>query len=805
MKLFHSLIEGLLVGAPPTGRHPGVVVSDRQPQQQLPQRKQQQQYYKQRTAISILAILFTALASTCKCQFLSSNSMPFPQQQPPLNSPYFYDESVQVSTRLGNIIGKTVYLFDGPYRSPFERASSQLYAPPNTWQRPTLPNYYRNVSLFLGIPYARPPRREFGLRFQLPQAIGHFGQLAADKYRPACPQPLKYTGQDRGISMTDEDCLYLNIFTPYARPRASKLFPVIMHIHGGKFEHGSGNAFPGHMLAASQEVVVVTFNYRLGVLGYMATADNSSAGNYGLADQIAALQWVRDHIENFNGDPQMITLWGTGSGAASAGLLAVSPRSRDMVKRVIAQSGSAMADWALQENPLFVRNTSIVVGEHFGCFSRDSFSLIKCLESRSFNEFTTVDVESEVGWLTFSPVLDYKTRDRDFAIVPESPEQYLNLPYSRFNDGFAYMSGVTRDEGSAWLLEDEEVSLKGFVVDQTLFKKKVWSYIKIFNVTRNQLAFADAIDFMYSPWNDRANLSNFRQGLIDMLTDSWVVAGHDKIVKHMLKKDVPTYAYVLNYTIESLIQPEPWMGVPHDTEYFLLSGAPFLDAKYFPSFYNLKDVRWTEMDRNMSQFFMEAYANFAKYGNPTPYALFNNILWQPVRQDNLQYLSVNTTNFTTVMARDYRLKSAQFWNDYIYTLFEHEPIYWTSAFTPVDMELRAYKASAYAILVLAIILLFLTILCSCLYCRARRDRYGDSSIDYMPVPNEAGVLMYGPPSKRVNSQTLTKLPLSIQSQYNNPQQQTRHMKYHQTQPRGGDTRPKTPEKIPTMNDRHTLV
>lgn len=690
---------------------------------------------------------------------MSAGSLNYPQPFPPLNSPYFYDEQVEVTTRLGRLIGKTVYLFDGPNRSPFERIASQLYAPPNTWQRPTLPNYYKNVSIFLGVPYARPPTREHGLRFQLPQPMSHWGSLVADKYRPACPQPQKYTGQDRGVGMTDEDCLYLNIFTPYAKPKTSRLFPIIMHIHGGKYEHGSGNAFPGHMLAASQEVVVVTFNYRLGVLGYMATADNSSAGNYGLADQVAAINWVKEHIENFNGDPQSITLWGTGTGAASAGLLAMSPRSRDLVKRVIAQSGSAMADWALQKNPLFIRNTSIVVGEHFGCFVRDSFSLIKCLESRSFNEFTTVEVESEVGWLPFSPVSDYKTRDRDFALIPDSPDQFFQLPFLKFGDGFAYMSGVTRDEGSAWLLEDEEANVKDFVIDQDFFQRRVRSFIKIFNVTRNQAAFTDAIDFMYSPWNDRSNLSNYRQGLIDMLSDAWVIAGHDKIVKSMLNKRVPTYAYVLNFTIEGLIQPEPWMGVPHDTEYFLVSGAPFLDAKYFPSIYNLKDARWTEMDRNMSQFFMEAYANFAKFGNPTPYSLFNSILWQPAKTDNLQYLSINTTNFTTVMMRDYRLKGAQFWNDYIYSLFEHEPIYWTSAFSPVDLELRAYKASAYAIMILAIILLFLSILCSCLYCRARRDRYGDASIDYMPVPNEAGVLMYGPPSKRVNSQTITKLPL----------------------------------------------
>lgn len=755
---------------------------------------------------SLLLLCFYTLLISISTIGKTANSLQS-FHNPSLNNPYFYDDAVDVTTPLGHVIGKTVYLFDGPNRSPFERMSSQLYSAPNSWQRPLPHSYYKNVSIFLGIPYARPPLRENGLRFQLPQPMSHWGNLAADKYRPACPQPHKYTGIDRSIATTDEDCLYLNIFTPYAKPRVSNLFPVIVHIHGGKYEHGSGNSFPGHMLAASQEVVVVTFNYRLGVLGFMATADNSSAGNYGLADQLAAIQWVRDHIENFNGDPQSITVWGTGAGAASAGLLAMSPRSKDLIKRVIAQSGSAAADWALQRSPTFIRNTSIVIGEHFGCFTRDTYSLIKCLESRSFNEFTTVEVQSEVGWLPFSPVSDFNTRDRDMALLPQTPDQFFAHQYMKFADGFAYMSGVTRDEGSAWLLEDEEVAIKNFVVDQDLFKRKVKSFIKVFNVTMNQQAVIDAIDFMYSPYNDRTNLSNYRQGLVDMLSDSWVVAGHDKIVKLLLSKRVPTYSYVLNYTIQGLVQPEPWMGVPHDTEYFLASGAPFLDAKYFPSIFNLKEARWTEMDRNMSQFFMEAYANFAKFGNPTPYSLFNSILWQPTRLNNLQYLSVNTTNFTTIMLRDYKLKGSQFWNEYIYTMLEHEPVMWFGAFSPVELELRAVKASTYAVMVLAIILLFLSILCSCLYCRARRYKYNDASMDYMPVPNEAGVLIYGPPSKRVNTHNMTKLPSNLQNQINN--QQTRPMKhaeYTRSRTFSQDesrSHPNYQEK--TLNDKHTLV
>lgn len=105
----------------------------------------------------------------------------------------------------------------------------------------------------------------------------------------------------------------------------------MIYIHGGHYDHGSGNTFPAHMLAASQDVVVVTFNYRLGLLGFLATATNASAGNYGLLDQVALIQWVRDNIHAFNGDRELITLFGPDAGGASSGLLALSPLTRSKI------------------------------------------------------------------------------------------------------------------------------------------------------------------------------------------------------------------------------------------------------------------------------------------------------------------------------------------------------------------------------------------------------------------------------------------------------------------------------------------
>ncbi|CAG2111725.1 unnamed protein product, partial [Medioppia subpectinata] len=536
------------------------------------------------------------------------------------------DEFITVNTNYGNVVGRMVYL-----------------------------HFWKNVTTFLGVPYARPPTREERLRFKPPQVPIQWGSRYALKYEDSCPQYIRYIGKDVGIPRTSEDCLYMNIFTPWAASKVRYPYPVMIYIHGGFFHYGSGNAFSGHMLAASQEVVVVTFNYRLGLLGYMATADNASAGNFGLLDQIQAINWVRENIINFNGDPDRITLFGPDAGAASAGLLAISPQTKKYVKRVIAQSGSAVADWALIRDPLYMRNTSVVAGYSFGCRTRHTYNLIECLKSRSALDLTATEVTPDVGWLAWGPVVDRWTRERTEQTVPDLPENLLSKNAIEFDPDFAYMSGVTRDEGSYFVFANEELKRNNYLVNEEILQKKAEEFVRIYNYTLDQESLIRAIKFMYMPWSDPNNLTLIRQGYIDMLTDAYFTAGNDKMVKLMLKNNVRTYMYALNYTIEGLNLPH-WMGVPHDTEYLLASGAPFMDPRFFPAALNLNLADWTEADRNMSQLIMESWANFARYpscrpGNPqlcgpTPYALFNTILWKPMDEKNLQYLSINSTNYT---------------------------------------------------------------------------------------------------------------------------------------------------------------
>jgi para-nitrobenzyl esterase len=216
---------------------------------------------------------------------------------------------------------------------------------------------YPTLSFFRGIPYAAPPVGE--LRWRAPQLPAHWtGIRRAEELSAACPQSddmftvrrdqMERLGGDpskaRPMDKISEDCLYLNVITPRSGSAEGHPLPVIFYIHGGGGVMGRGDD-DGAALAATGAAVVVTFNYRLGVLGWLAhpalTAESERhlSGNYGLLDQLAALRWVRRNIAQFGGDPNNITIWGFSSGSQYVGCMMVSPLARGLFQRAILQSG----------------------------------------------------------------------------------------------------------------------------------------------------------------------------------------------------------------------------------------------------------------------------------------------------------------------------------------------------------------------------------------------------------------------------------------------------------------------------------
>jgi len=198
---------------------------------------------------------------------------------------------------------------------------------------------------FRGIPYAAPPLGQ--LRWTPPQPPAQWGGVrAAHKYAPACLHPRDTPAMFERFETEDEDCLYLNVWTPSPVRPGAKL-PVMAWIHGGAFMTGTASdeyLFGGDL--AQSNVVVVNFNYRLGPFGFLAHPALSAespqkvSGNYGLLDQIAALRWIQRNIAAFGGDPGNVTLFGESAGGRSVATLMVSPLAKGLFHKAIMQSSS---------------------------------------------------------------------------------------------------------------------------------------------------------------------------------------------------------------------------------------------------------------------------------------------------------------------------------------------------------------------------------------------------------------------------------------------------------------------------------
>ncbi len=219
-----------------------------------------------------------------------------------------------------------------------------------------VPSATSGVTVFKGIPYAAPPVGE--LRWREPQPVIPWeGVKVADTFGPIPWQEdlsdMELYGKEfyaDGMPEMSEDCLYLNVWAPTKAVRKGGGLPVALWIHGGAFTHGYGNEIPFDGDAwAERGVILVTFNYREGVLGFLghlslAAEDGAElrSGNYGMYDQVAALKWVRDNIAAFGGDPDNITIFGQSAGARSVQTLICAPLVEGMFAKAIIQSGGGI-------------------------------------------------------------------------------------------------------------------------------------------------------------------------------------------------------------------------------------------------------------------------------------------------------------------------------------------------------------------------------------------------------------------------------------------------------------------------------
>jgi len=234
------------------------------------------------------------------------------------------------------------------------------------------------VVTFKGIPYAEPPVGE--LRWIAPvEKAAWEGTLEAKAYSKACPQSVA-VGSGQVLDWS-EDCLYLNVFRP---DDTKKDMPVMVFIHGGGYVNGASSleTYEASWLS-TQGVIIVTINYRLGQLGFVAIPDTEIKGNYGNPYQIAALEWVKKNIKAFGGDPENVTIFGESAGAMSVGtMIALRP---DLFKRAIIESGTIAWGDAMKKADADDQGTRFV--EAAGC--KDAEDVEKCLRDKTPEEILT--------------------------------------------------------------------------------------------------------------------------------------------------------------------------------------------------------------------------------------------------------------------------------------------------------------------------------------------------------------------------------------------------------------------------------
>ncbi|XP_045137548.1 juvenile hormone esterase-like [Portunus trituberculatus] len=551
----------------------------------------------------------------------------------------------------------------------------------------------RKMFAFTGIPYAKPPLDD--LRFRRPFPYGPYHQpFNATGESPPCLQWDTLRG--RG-SVGQEDCLYLNVYTNTIPqpPHYYNTQPVIVLLHAGTWLAGGGGDGlfqPDYMIES--DVTVVTLNHRLGPFGFLSTEDEESPGNYGLMDQILALEWVRDNVRYFGGMNDSITVMGSGAGGMSAHLLLLSPFTRGaslhndhsaLIQGAISQSGTAYSPQAIVRKP---RGFAFKLGLHLGCTTPSSKDLLSCLRSISADTINK-QIPSLFEWdeepLPFGPVID--TWRKDEAFLPDEPHhlirhgQFLHVPW---------MVGTNRNDG-AFRVQDilKDPSL-------TANLNNHWEKYGPLLLDLKETSCKDPVDMANKIRNHYLGKKKFSEKssteFVEMMTDRFFLYPTDQAAKDhsYYLRGRYCYRYEMAYTGRKSFLHILHQDSPREATASLLGAAPsnprfqntrdahgwgvsFLDELLFlfPSskldFVYRQDFGSDSASRVSTHMIM-LWTNFIKGGDPTP--VMKNwpddvspwgTWWEPFVKSSYYYMQIDPKMET--LGQPLKEKEMAFWND----------------------------------------------------------------------------------------------------------------------------------------------
>ncbi|KAK7482270.1 hypothetical protein BaRGS_00026513 [Batillaria attramentaria] len=470
------------------------------------------------------------------------------------------------------------------------------------------------VDTYRNIPYAKPPTGD--RRFRPSEAPEPWtGVRDATTFGTQCPQPLLPDFENPFPN--SEDCLYLNVWTPKVQASDNgKPLPVMLYVHGGWFI-GTGNRLDGTQLAA-HGVVAITINFRLSALGFLSTEDGASPGNYGLWDMIRALEWVRDSISAFNGDPNRVTIFGESAGSVSVGLLLVSRAAKGLFHQVIMESGCSLTFYAMAHPRLDPKpkDSARKVAESVGCETDDTNKMVECLRTKDAMAIVNATEELRLqgvgeNLMPFQPVAE--TTFGEYGVFAATPLSVLeNAQFSNVST----LRGFTSQEGAGYTAQSLDPDDDGFTMEEFMSWEK-----NLINEFFNQTSFDADIDrleraildhYLYEP--NITDPIGLRDAYMHMYDDFGVRAPTIHELQLMTKYPVkPQYLFVFSYVSPNRGLPS-WAGASHGDDVAYVFGFPVMDERAERN----NVTRWTDEDKRMSDNFMTLWTNFAKYGDPTP-------------------------------------------------------------------------------------------------------------------------------------------------------------------------------------------
>ncbi|KAK4554546.1 hypothetical protein LTR86_008400 [Recurvomyces mirabilis] len=444
---------------------------------------------------------------------------------------------------------------------------------------------------FEGVRYAAHPER-----FTYSTVYNGTGHSNALSFGSECVQ---------GGNVGAEDCLFLNIWSPYlpaaGETTSNKLKPVMFWIHGGAFTGGTGSdpTFDGGSLVSRGDVVVVTINYRLGTLGFLALEDGVTKGNFGLADQITALDWVHAHIKDFGGDPNRITIFGQSAGAASVRALLASPAAIGKYAAAIPQSNLAGGEYATTYSQYYTIDQEVKAAANpilnaTGCLN--AASQVDCL--RKLDPFTIANLTTVARFLVVDGT--YLVTD-ELVVNGTGPAAHVPV-----------LMGFMRDDGAAFIgYPTANQSLTTFLTAQG-FNLSTISPLSVFP----------------EPSGANQTLNIFNTSAL-VSTDSEFrcldEATAYSAVKHDVFEEVYFYEFNRSYQLSGYSPNYPVCNAP------ITPSHPYGDpsAEYFKChsgelYYVFGSVIFNGLphrddnDIPMSQFIVDTWSAFARTYNPTP-------------------------------------------------------------------------------------------------------------------------------------------------------------------------------------------